>query len=104
MLLFSFHTSHNIADAGLNDGIDYNKICYTLCADMHDSCYNLTLPYFAHVGLRCNFNGIYDPATGAADPRLVIDANSLCTGLYQGPSCFSADAPVTLAAPNATAG
>jgi hypothetical protein len=70
---------------------------------MHDSCLNLTLPFFAHVGLRCNYYGVFSAKTGAIDSRKVKNANSLCTGLYQGPACFSDDALAPLLTANGTA-
>ena len=92
-----------MSSTGLNDGIDYTQVCYTLCANMHDSCLNLTLPFFAHVGLRCNYYGVFNAKTGAIDSRKVKYAKSLCTGLYQGPACFSDDALAPLLSPNGTA-
>eukprot|EP00960_Hanusia_phi_P011666 340627-Hanusia_phi.AAC.1 len=43
-----------------NDDKEYPQICYDACASMHASCNNVTLPYFASVGSRCNFLSIYN--------------------------------------------
>jgi len=56
-------------------------ICYDTCLAMYNACNNITLPYFASVGNRCFFEGIYNTDPNLISERAVKNGNdpNLCT-------------------------
>ncbi|EKX30787.1 hypothetical protein GUITHDRAFT_149673, partial [Guillardia theta CCMP2712] len=78
-----------------NDDKEFTQICYDSCAAMHASCNNVTLPYFASIGSRCNFLSVYS-AGAPVSQQAYITANSQCTAVGKSvlAGCFSVDGSV----------